>query len=578
MLRDDSLKIFGGCIHPKLIYNRNTHEEMFVNCGECPACINQQANKQAMRVKDEILSHRYSYFFTLTYNNEFLPRFECISDKNGIPQFRPVGRCEFEFDSCPLNYVDPKDGFLRFDCDVEIPRIIGDAPSLQFGVCCKRDVQNFLKRLRKLIDNDIDINKNGKEKSIRYYVASEYGPTTLRPHYHGILFFDNEALATKIADYIVSAWSYRERIVGARNRFKTRPFADISRTRAYIKKCDPNTAFYVARYVSGNLDLPAVLRERASVPFHLSSKAPVIGCYKADRKEVLDNVADGTYRVGREIFNQKLGEFEHFDIPLNADVCHSLFRKCKGYCDLSFDEKFQLYSFYGRHFSEWREKLQVAFISWRYETCSFSANIADFLRSNVGWKYRQWMESNYTSEYYRLEMDLPQNWYSSRLAWKVVNTYSMYTYEPWLNPYVTYLRLFDKLLVMKFSDTMLNFYQLFNDLIEVQKMDFRTVMFGAYPMLYDFKNIPRIHPFYVVNGQEYMLPNNAYQRVFCGEMSDFYSFFTFGLLDGNKVDSKNFYASSYFERYVLQQRYKLDKCNKSKKIKNTEINGVRMID
>lgn len=43
---------------------------------------------------------------------------------------------------------------------------------------CKRDAQLFLKRLRSLL----------VPRRIRYYLASEYGGKTFRPHYHAIIF------------------------------------------------------------------------------------------------------------------------------------------------------------------------------------------------------------------------------------------------------------------------------------------------------------------------------------------------------------------------------------------------------
>lgn len=43
---------------------------------------------------------------------------------------------------------------------------------------CKRDVQLFMKRLRKAF----------YPRSIRYYMCGEYGSRTYRPHYHAILF------------------------------------------------------------------------------------------------------------------------------------------------------------------------------------------------------------------------------------------------------------------------------------------------------------------------------------------------------------------------------------------------------
>lgn len=46
------------------------------------------------------------------------------------------------------------------------------------GLLSKRDIQLFLKRLRKSLDPHL----------IRFFICGEYGPRTLRPHYHGILW------------------------------------------------------------------------------------------------------------------------------------------------------------------------------------------------------------------------------------------------------------------------------------------------------------------------------------------------------------------------------------------------------
>lgn len=570
MIDETKLKIFGGCMHPKLIHNKHTDEDMFVSCGECVACVNQKANVQAMRVKSEILSHKYSVFFTLTYSNEFLPRFECISDKNGIPQFRPIGRCEYMFDSCPLNYeIKNSNGLLRFGDDVELPPIQGESGSLQYGVCCKKDVQNFLKRLRKLIYKEIISDEKSETTSIRYYVASEYGPKTFRPHYHGIIFFDNAALATKISDYIVSAWSYRKRVVGKRNSFETRPYADVRLTQEYVQMCDERTSFYVARYVAGNLDIPPILRERSSKPFHLGSKSPVIGSYKASRTEILEMVHRGTYRIGREVYNEQLAQFEHVDISLSSDVCRSIFRKCKGFSNLSFAQKYKLYSFYGLHIDEWRSELNKEFERMKY-IYGYSTDIANFLQSNRSWRYHNWIKDNYNEEYTALELDLPQNWYSSRLAWRVVSTCHLERYSPWLDPYVTYVRLFDKYNLMKFSDTQLQFYQLFNDLLENGCMDFQTAMFAAYPFLLD--NIPTYDPCYFrVSGC------NVYSTLFIEDINFGNIFYRNGMLNVERLEESYLENSPYYHKYCLQQRMKLEQCNKSKKYNNSMVYGQRKI-
>lgn len=99
-------------------------------CGQCLACRINKRRQWTLRLLLEYLEHDKAAFVTLTYAPENLP-FSERSLESGQ------------------------------------------------GVLCKRDVQLFLKRLRKHFSGRL----------IRYYLAGEYGPNnTHRPHYHLILF------------------------------------------------------------------------------------------------------------------------------------------------------------------------------------------------------------------------------------------------------------------------------------------------------------------------------------------------------------------------------------------------------
>lgn len=98
-------------------------------CGRCPACLRNRQNDWVFRLNEELKIAPYSYFFTLTYRDDDLPWICSVKYKN------------------------------------------------EFPCLSKRDIQLFMKRLR----------KNIKEK-IKYHIVGEYGPETLRPHYHGLLF------------------------------------------------------------------------------------------------------------------------------------------------------------------------------------------------------------------------------------------------------------------------------------------------------------------------------------------------------------------------------------------------------
>lgn len=107
---------------------------LLLPCGKCIGCRLDRARQWADRCMLELQYHDSAYFVTLTYNDQHVPK---------------------------SYYADPDTGEAQ--------------PVLTL---CRRDVQLFLKRLRKAFPDD----------KIRYYGCAEYGPNTYRPHYHIILF------------------------------------------------------------------------------------------------------------------------------------------------------------------------------------------------------------------------------------------------------------------------------------------------------------------------------------------------------------------------------------------------------
>lgn len=104
-------------------------------------CKKEKAESWEARLSEELSVSNNAWFLTLTYDDENIPIYERHADG----------------DSCFM------------------------------PVALKRDIQLFNKRLRKKCDSEIK--KSHLEfKKIRYYVVSEYGPTTDRPHYHGIYY------------------------------------------------------------------------------------------------------------------------------------------------------------------------------------------------------------------------------------------------------------------------------------------------------------------------------------------------------------------------------------------------------
>lgn len=120
------------CLHPVMV--RPDEEHVFpVPCGRCIACKMRKTKEWSLRLEMEARDYDFHdiQFVTLTYDNEHVP----------------VAVTETE-------------------------KFIVEVPSL-----CGRDVQLFLKRLRKTLDYPI-----------RYYLVGEYGIRTQRPHYHAIVY------------------------------------------------------------------------------------------------------------------------------------------------------------------------------------------------------------------------------------------------------------------------------------------------------------------------------------------------------------------------------------------------------
>lgn len=233
----DLFKAVDHCQHRSFITNKYTGARIAVDCGQCDYCIYKKAQKASMRVKTAGSSFKYSYFVTLTYDNEHLPLLNCkvlhsdYDDALGISgdihfgdehhQYIPVSEYEcddifmlrhifFEqvqgtvpFDREIKEYVPVKDNwFLSMDA---IRSFIiktqavdkTDYPaSAQYGrdnlipFLNYVDVQNYIKRLRKHLFQIL-----GSYETLHFYAVGEYGPVHFRPHYHLLLFTNSDKVA-----------------------------------------------------------------------------------------------------------------------------------------------------------------------------------------------------------------------------------------------------------------------------------------------------------------------------------------------------------------------------------------------
>jgi hypothetical protein len=234
----DLLKAVDHCQHRSFITNRYTGARIAVDCGQCDYCIHKKAKKASMRVKTAGSAFKYSYFVTLTYDNEHVPLFKCevldnvyddVLNESGDVHygyekhsFVPVSEYSCA-DSSQLRHIfftqvqgtipfnralskheEVKDNwFLSMDAIRSfIAKTKTDSPYGENGSLSDRygdslipflnyvDVQNYIKRLRKHL-----FQKLGSYETLHFYAVGEYGPVHFRPHYHLLLFTNSEKVA-----------------------------------------------------------------------------------------------------------------------------------------------------------------------------------------------------------------------------------------------------------------------------------------------------------------------------------------------------------------------------------------------
>lgn len=207
-------------------------------CGHCIGCRQDTAKEWANRLLLESLYHDHSYFVTLTYNDYRLP---------------------------PSNdYCDPSTGEIK----------------PEHGTLVKRDLQLFIKRLRRYFSND----------RIRFYACGEYGDKGDRPHYHLILFGLDSLDESKLVYFgtnkkgnpqwrsteIEDIWSLDS--VGEELKASGLPY---HRGFCVIEEANYYSFRYVSSYVTSKVGKKPDsfwLDRGLAPPFNLMSRKPGLGC------------------------------------------------------------------------------------------------------------------------------------------------------------------------------------------------------------------------------------------------------------------------------------------------------------
>lgn len=288
-----------NCLHPVQVKIRG--EVKVVPCGKCEACRYVRSLALEKRFELEMAAHRFGLFFTLTYADPFLP-FMSYDPENRI-FYRSDASEAFSFDDfdsgqCwPFPYMSEDSQRL---VDLQVSKF-GAVPCLR-----KADLQKFFKRVR------ITLNRKLHEKiEIFYGACGEMGPTTFRPHYHGLLLFDNENAAKILPEILRKTWYFGSVVC----RFT---------------KSGEN-ASYITRYLNSFDGLPSIYRPREVRPFFVFSKSHPLGFRTIDKAEIQRVFMEAAPTVS--VTNAQTRE--KYSIPLPSVFENKLFPKFTGFGSIS---------------------------------------------------------------------------------------------------------------------------------------------------------------------------------------------------------------------------------------------------
>lgn len=156
--------VAGRCYRPVRVryfdVDTETFQERYVPCGKCLHCVSRYQQDWVTRMSLQSMHSKYTYFVTLTFSPEFLAQ-----------------NTKYQELLCCISYNGE---FL--------PLLLS-----------KKPLQDFFKRLR-----------FNTQRKLQYYACGEYGDTYGRPHYHFVLWSDDEFCA----DDISKAWSLDGQLIG----------------------------------------------------------------------------------------------------------------------------------------------------------------------------------------------------------------------------------------------------------------------------------------------------------------------------------------------------------------------------
>lgn len=277
----------------------------------------------------ESQAHKFCYMIFLSYDDDHLPALFFDDEMQNLVLNRDESvriPLDYVFNSCKDEYGEFDDGSLAYLRD----RLVHP---LGLPLAYPKDITNFCKRFNKYCFKNV----THSYRNFRYFMCHEYGPSTYRPHIHGIIFFDDERIARSFGEILRSCWTFG--------------FSNASQVFSNAGKS------YVAQYVNMSCHLPTFYSLPEFRQKHQFSKFPAIGSLPVLAKDLQD-IYD-RLDTKRTVWRSESAKY--VTLPIESSYKYRFFPKLQGYNRRSSDDRVRLYESVNFCASTTFEEFQASF-------------------------------------------------------------------------------------------------------------------------------------------------------------------------------------------------------------------------
>lgn len=348
------------CTNNRIIRNRYTMQRLYVPCGKCPACLQERANKRTSRLRAGDVQFGtplyHKFFITLTYANKFIPYIRLsdlydldISEDICLPVYRDNDTRLVVGDF----YKDESGKRVRaLACSLEGHKVLARLSAIDLGrrgqdfdfftwreqgldgypsnfirewidrdhwrftdkdripVLWYADIQNYIKRVNKqLLKYEINF---------KYFVTTEYGETTGRPHAHIVAY-------VPVRHYLLCEHIFREAW-----SYDARPERRVENVRFDVSQ-------YAASYVNSHSYTPKLFSlTRVFSPKAIFSKNFAYGREYYTLASLIDMHKRGDFGIPCQVMRNGIPTRDTISLP--SYVVSRYLPRFKGYCWLAPDE------------------------------------------------------------------------------------------------------------------------------------------------------------------------------------------------------------------------------------------------